>query len=668
MGYTNIKILKFSIAVLCGILTACYTKIELSYFLISAGITILFFLFSFFRSTRQLYQESYFGISCYVLLFLFGSISYQLKFPENQHNYFSHFITSENDLLSIKLKEELKTNFQKRFIAEVDHIISTKNDVKTAVKGEMLIALPLQSKIEVGQKLIIPALVQPIRSPLNPHQFDYSEYMKFQGIFNQIQLSEDQIIYIKNRETSFMANPRTSLLKSLTSAGFKKEELAVIKALILGDRTSISDKIYSEYASAGAIHILAVSGLHVGIVLLLLNFILKPLQQLKWIKFLITLAGIWAFALLTGFSASVVRASLMFSLIAFGLQINRKVNLLNTIFSAFFVLILINPFYVFQLGFQLSFAAVFSIALFQPKFNKLWYPNNKIIRLLYQTITVSICAQIGVLPLSLFYFHQFPGLFLLTNIVILPGLGVLLISGIFVLILSVFGILPKTLIDLYSFLIEKLNQYIAWIASQDAFIFREIHLSVPAVIFLFGIILSSYFLLQLKKRKYVFYVFCGIILFQISILFEEYEHSSEEIFILNKSGSTLIAEKKSEKLTLYGNKAKDTNWRYFENFKLEERISNIEFHKLQNFYLLKEKRILLIDSTTLYNFPEFNPDILVLSNSPKVNLNRVIQVLEPTMIVADASNYPSFIQLWKATCANKKIPFYQTGKKGAFNY
>ncbi|MDN3596333.1 ComEC/Rec2 family competence protein [Zunongwangia endophytica] len=668
MGYTNIKILKFSIAVLCGILTAHYTQIALSYFLISAGITILFFLLSFFRSARQLYQKSYFGVCCYVLLFLFGSISYQLKFPENQHNYFSHFITSENDLLSIKLKEELKPNFQKRFIAEVDHIISSENTLKAAVKGNILIAVPLQSEIEVGQQLIIPASVKPIKSPLNPHQFDYSEYMKFQGIFHQIQLSEDQILFSKNLETSFIENPRTRLLKSLNSSGFEKEELAVIKALILGDRTSISNEIYSKYASAGAIHILAVSGLHVGIVLLLLNFILKPIRQLKWLKFLLTLAGIWGFAILTGFSASVVRASLMFSLIAFGLQINRKVNLLNTLFSAFFVLILINPFYVFQVGFQLSFAAVFSIALFQPKFNKLWYPNNKLIRLLYQTLTVSICAQIGVLPLSLFYFHQFPGLFLLTNIVILPGLGVLLISGIFILILSVFGILPKMLIDLYSFLIEKLNQYISWIASQETFIIREINLSVPAVIFLFGIILSTFFALQHKKKKYIFYVFCGIILFQISMLFEQFEHSSEEFFILNKSGSTVIAEKKSQNLTLYGNNEKDTNWQYLKNFKLHEKISNIEVHKLQNFYLLKEKRILLIDSTGLYNFPKFNPDILLLSNSPKVNLKRVIEVLDPPMIMADASNYQSFIQLWRATCANKKIPFYHTGKKGAFNY
>jgi len=372
--------------------------------------------------------------------------------------------------------------------------------------------------------------------------------------------------------------------------------------------------------------------------------------------------------LLTGLSSSVVRASFMFSFVAFGLQINRKTNLLNTLFSAFFVLILINPFYVFQVGFQLSFAAVFSIALFQPKFSKLWHPKYKIVRFFYQIITVSICAQIGVLPLSLFYFHQFPGLFLLTNIVILPGLGILLISGILILILGIFDFLPEVLVHFYSILVENLNHFIAWVASHGRFIINDIHISHFSVLFLFGIIISSFFLLQQKKKKQVLLTLVSILLFQISLFFDQYQHSSEEIFILNKSGSSIIAEKKANLLNLYGNAQNDSSWSYIDDFKIAEKISNIEFKELKNFYELKQKRIMVIDSTALFNFPKFNPDILLLFNSPKVNLNRVIEVLKPDLIIADASNYTSFIELWEQTCLNKKVPFYQTGKKGAFNY
>ena len=669
MGYINSKILKFSIAFLCGILTVHFFEIPLNFLLFSSAIIVGFFLFFFFKAKFQLYQLPYFGICCYLLLFFFGSISYQLKLPENRPNYFSNFITSEDNFLRLQLTEELKPNFQKRFIAEVEQVIYSQDSTNgKSVFGKILVGLPLKSSLKVGQEIIVLAKTTHINPPLNPYQFNYSKYMKFQGIFHQIQLSGNEVLIPQKPSAPLIAKTRNALLKTLTELGLKKDELGVIQALILGERKAISDELYQNYASAGAIHILAVSGLHVGIILLLINFLLKPLQQLKWLKFTLTLIGIWSFALLTGLSASVVRASLMFSFVAFGLQINRKVNLLNTLFSAFLILILINPFYVFQVGFQLSFAAVFSIALFQPKFNKLWKPKYKIVRFFYQIITVSICAQIGVLPLSLFYFHQFPGLFLLTNIVILPGLGLLLISGILILFLGIFDILPEMLVNLYSILVKNLNNFIAWVASQERFIINDIHLSHFSVLFLFSSIISIFFLLQQKRKVQVFATLASIILFQISILFDQYQQASEEIFILNKPGSSIIAKKNSQQLNLYGNNLNDTSWSYLEDFKIAENISNLEFYKLDNFYILKQKRILVIDSSANFNFPEFNPNILLLSNSPKVNLQRAIEVLKPDLIIADASNYRNLIKLWKQTCVNKKVPFYQTGKKGAFNY
>jgi len=669
MGYINTKILKFSIAFLCGILAAHFFKIPLNVLLISAGITLFLFVFFFFKAKSQLYQLPYFGICLYLILFFFGSISYQLKFPENRPYYFSNFVNSEEDFLQLKLTEELKPNFHKRFIVEVYYVIHNRDLIKRKPAfGKILVGVPLQSNLKVGQQITVPAKITSINLPLNPHQFNYSEYMKFQGIFYQINLSEHQILIDQNAKPSLFTKIKRSLLQTLQDSGFKKDELAIIQALILGERNGISNEIYQNYAAAGAIHILAVSGLHVGIILLLINFLLKPIQQSKWLKLALTLAGIWSFALLTGLSASVVRASFMFSFVAFGLQIHRKISLLNTVFSAFLILILINPFYVFQVGFQLSFAAVFSIALFQPKFNKLWYPKNRIVRFFYQMISVSLCAQIGVLPLSLYYFHQFPGLFLLTNMVILPGLGILLILGILILILGVLDVLPKVLVKFYSILVEKLNAFIAWVASKENFIINEIHLSAFSVLLLFGVIMSFFFLLQQKQKRHVFLVLTAIIAFQISLLIDQYQHSSEEIFILNKPGNSIIAEKKAQQLNLFSHNLKDSSWNYLEDFKIAEKISNIEFNKLENFYELKQKRILVIDSAALFSFPEFKPDIILLSNSPKVNLERTIAILKPHIVIADASNYPNFITLWKQTCIHKKVPFYQTGKKGAFNY
>ncbi|WP_417885137.1 ComEC/Rec2 family competence protein [Zunongwangia sp.] len=673
MGFINSKILIISTLIVSGILLAKYVSIPIQYSLLILIFSIICFLYGWYNSNRKLYPTYLFGFATYFIFLIFGFILYSIHSPKNQPFYYANN-KSKAKLIKIVIQERLRsTAYQQRFLVHVNETISKeKEQLKhTTTTGKLLVYMPLNRLYEVGNQYYIPAKYKSISAPINPYQFNYRNYLENQGVLYQTQLSEKEIL-----PTTWQSKKRLiPLLKRkvgqiLNKLNLKKPESGILQALIIGDRTEINQKLYQNYASAGAIHILAVSGLHVGILLLFIRFILKPLRYLKFGKVIILLAsliGIWCFALVTGLSASVVRAATMFSFVALGLHLNRKTSLLNSIFCSFLILIIFNPYYIFQVGFQLSYAAILSIALWMPKFKKIWYPKNKIVNYYYQLIAVSICAQLGVFPLSIYYFHQFPGLFLLTNFIVLQLLPIVLIVGFMVLCLGYFNWFPKPIIYAYRNLLEFLNEVIQWIANQEAYIIRNIHLSSISCILLSLVILCLFFLLKSKKAKSLIVFLAIILLFQINLLYEKAGYYNKKLFILNKARQTVILQKQDRNLSIYTSAEKRDveDWNYLNSFQLEEGILNTEILKINNFYKFEDLKIQVIDSTAIFKFPNFKPDLILLSNSPKVNLDRVLSILQPKLIIADASNYSSLIDMWEQTCNQKKIPFHNTRKKGA---
>ena len=276
---------------------------------------------------------------------------------------------------------------------------------------------------------------------------------------------------------------------------FSPNELSIINAIILGQRNNISNDLFESYKNAGAIHILAVSGLHIGIILLLLNFLLSPLERIKngkTIKLILIIILLWIYAFIAGMSASVIRAVTMFTAIAIGWISDRPSNIKNSLIVSFFFLLLIHPLFLFDVGFQLSYTAVFSIVLIQPLIIKLWHPKWKPVHYFWQLLTVSFAAQLGILPLSLYYFHQFPGLFFISSLVIIPFLGIIIGFGILIIILALFQILPQILVDIYSFIITSMNNIIDLVAQQESFIFQEIYFSIVLMISFYLILIIHY--------------------------------------------------------------------------------------------------------------------------------------------------------------------------------
>ena len=299
------------------------------------------------------------------------------------------------------------------------------------------------------------------------------------GIYHQVFLRDEIILVIPqspNSITDYAETIREALNKRLQKLPFKPIELAFIKALLLGQRQDITADVYEDYAKAGAVHILAISGLHIGILLLILQFIMKPLLYFrhgKFVRLLLILCVLWSFAIIAGLSPSVVRAVMMFSMFAIVRGLKRTSNSLNTLAVSAFILLLVRPEFCFDVGFQLSYAAVASIIIVKPVLDKWWRIKHWIGNWFLDLLKVSIAAQIGVLPLSLYYFHQFPGLFFVTNIVVIPCLIVILGLGILMLVLIGIHQPPDLLIQILSWFIQLMNWFVEWVASKEAFLFDQ---------------------------------------------------------------------------------------------------------------------------------------------------------------------------------------------------
>ena len=292
-------------------------------------------------------------------------------------------------------------------------------------------------------------------NPLNPNQFNYKSYLEKKYIYHQIFTSEPSLLKTKTTNLTLFGianNIRTHINGKLKLHNFKPDELAIINALLLGQRQDISEEVYTSYTNAGVIHILAISGLHIGLILLILEFIFKPVTRIKHgklINAILLVSIMWSFAIIAGLSASVTRAVTMFSIVAISKNLERPTNIYNTLAISALIIILFKPMFLFDVGFQLSYLAVFAIVAIDPLLYKLWKTKYWLLDNLWHTLTVTISAQFGIIPLSLFYFHQFPGLFFLSNLVIIPILSYILGAGIGIMLLAVLNILPRFIATSY---------------------------------------------------------------------------------------------------------------------------------------------------------------------------------------------------------------------------
>lgn len=675
MKALNFVIIKLTCCLIIGIVLSHHLNLELR--------PILYVLFSLFISliityiiaSRQFKKTIWFGVFVYLTATSLGSLSYVLHDQSNLSYHYTRQISSEdgqNLMLTIKIRQRLKPSlYHDKYIVQ---LLKTDN---TSVNGKLLLNVLKDSLIpdfKVDDILMLSSKLSDINKPLNPNQFNYNAYLKKQYIFHQIHGEQSTILKLSSKPHTLLgyaAALRNRINNKLNIYNFKPEELAIINALILGQRQDMNQSIYNDYVNAGAIHILAVSGLHVGIILLLFNILLKPLENLKHgklIKVFTIVILLWSFAVVAGLSASVTRAVTMFSIVAIAMNWKRRTNIYNTLAISVFILLLFKPMFLFDVGFQMSYLAVLAIVTIQPLLYKLWKPKWKITDYFWQIFTVTVAAQFGVVPISLYYFHQFPGLFFVSNMVIIPFLGLILGFGILIIVLAILNCLPELLANLYGMIISLMNTIINWVSQQDTFLIQHISFDIEQVIASYCLIIALILLFKKPNFKSLSFFFITILCLQGVWLFLKYNQANSEFIIFHKSRFSLLGHRINSELNIYHNfdsltLAKD---RIITNYDVGNFIQNTNLDSITSVYQFQNLSLLLIDSLGVYNVKSFQPDIILLRNSPRINLERLLDSIRPKQIIADGSNYKSYIKRWEATCKKRKLPFHPTGKKGAF--
>ena len=433
----------------------------------------------------------------------------------------------------------------------------------------------------------------------------------------------------------------------------------------------MSQAIYNDFVNAGAIHILAVSGLHVGIVLYLLTFLLMPLNRFKhgkMIRATIILILLWCFAIIAGLSPSVTRAVTMFSIIAIAMNIKRPTNIYNTLAISAFFLLLFRPAFLFEVGFQLSYVAVLAIVIIRPLIYELWQPKWKVVNYLWQIFAVTVAAQIGVAPLAIFYFNQFPMLFFISNMAIIPFLGLILGFGIGVIGLALLNILPSFLAEFYGGVISLMNAVVAWVSQQERFLVENISLNLGQTLSTYMLMIAVLVWIKKPHFKKLAFTIVAVLLVQGLFVLQKYENRNSAFLIFHKSRKTMIGQKQGSTLLVSHNldSASFSKDRVISNFCVGNFIESTHLDSLKSVYSFKNKTLLIIDSIGVYNVKQFKPHYILLRNSPRLNLERMLDSINPKQIIADGSNYKSYIKRWEATCLKRNISFHQTGTMGAF--
>lgn len=669
MPLLQFNIIKLTIFLVFGILTGNLIHIPISFSLSICVIVLLLLGYEhYFVSKRPSLRFAF--LAALLTLFI-GNLSIALTRPASKPDHYSHFIGQKEQTYSFKIREVLKSNpFSDRYTAQVIAMDSLP------VSGKILLNIVRDTAMKpyrVDDEIVAFTTLKPIGSSLNPYQFDYKKYMLHQGIGHQAHIVAPY--YLRKEYTSptffgIASKMRGRIIDKLKEEAFGYDELGIIQALLLGERNDITETINTDYRNAGAFHILSLSGLHIGIILGLLHYVLYPLERLprgKSIKLILILLLLWGYAFLAGLSPSILRAVGMFTFIAYALHLHRPTSYYNILaLSLFFILLIFNPLLLFNVGFQLSYAAVFAIVWFFPLLKKFWMPRNWLLKKGWEIIAVSLAAQLGVLPITLFYFHHFPGLFVLTSLLILPAMTFILGMGILVISLALVNALPPFLVVVYNTVIQWMNSIIAWVGQQEQFLFRNIFFDTVHFILAYGIIISWASLMdKATYRKAVCLMGCilGLQIWSQGRLFHIV--GKESAFIGHVGRNSALVHQSGHRIMVYSSNPLAAE-RMATDYAIALNAGELINKPLKNSYRLGAERIIVLDST-LVTLPAISGDFtLWLTQSPKVNLDRILDSVRPKVVVADGNNYRSYIGRWKATCMKKRIPFHYTGDKGAF--
>ena len=675
-----------------GILFQWHFRLDdIACYLGTAGSCTLLVLFSFKTITGRYKQYWLSGILLNCSFFFLGITATFVRDGTNSHTS-RDWNNLDSAILIARLEEpvsEKPKSFKALSSVQVIRAYGSgyvsESRIIIYFQKDSLIDSRLNSvSLEYGSSIVFKKKLQRIKSSGNPGSFDYQRFCAFQNIHYQVYLktNEYKVLPAKKRNPFKVVvfNLRKTILSILRLYIPGDKESGLAEALLIGYKDDLDKNLVQSYSDSGVVHIIAISGLHVGLIYWLLSCLLRFMsnsRKLRFLKSLLIILALWIFCFLAGGSPSVLRSVVMFTFIVLGQSLSRNISIYNSLAASAFLLLCYNPFWLWDTGFQLSYAAVLSIVIFmKPIYNTL-FVENKLLDALWKLNAVTLSAQVLTLPMCLYYFHQFPNFFLITNFIAVPLSSIILVGE---LLLCAATVLPAVATKLglsLHWLIWLMNSFIERFDRLPFSVLRNIQVSMTQVVFIYVIIIGLSIWIIKKKGFGLAAVLAGIFLFGIircqSLWTTKYQH---KLIVYNIPLHQSIDFISGDRYFFVGDRELVAAG-FLQNFHLQpsrtsHQVVRADFlpglSKSEEFYIFNSKRIMIIENPleqiTIEN--KIDVDILIISKAPDLSISNVHRNFNCRQIVIDASNPFWKISQWKAECSILNIPCHVVSDNGAF--
>ena len=688
--WKNAPFIRLLLPLMVGILLQWYFQINLP--VIVAALIVLgiaFLLFLLLPIALRFKLQALQGVIIQLLIIALGAwITWQKDIRHNNNWYGNYY--KDGSYLVVRIDEPLVEK-NKSFKAN-GYVETVVQDGKAiAARGKLLLYFSKDSfktGLEYGDKIIISKNIQPLKNSGNPGAFNYQRYAAFQGIFHNVFLKEKDWIQLnrnsKNGFNQLIFSAREYVLGVLQkSISTGKDELGIAEALLIGYTNDLDKDLVQAYSNTGVVHIIAISGMHLALIYVLLVWLfgkIPLINKSKLLQLFLILTCLWLFSILTGASPSVLRAAVMFSFIAVGKTYFKQASIYNSLAASAFVLLCYNPYYLWAVGFQLSYLAVLGIVIFQKPMYNIFYIKNKWLDKTWQLISVSTSAQLLTFPVCIYYFHQFPNLFLISNLIAVPLSAFILYAEI---ILIAFSWIPFVVIwmgKLVTGLVWTMNKIILWINDLPFSVWDKIPATVLSTWLLYAAVIAFSVWLLLKNKKYFWIGLSAAMIFAIQGTYSSWQSSRQQkIIVYNVPQHKAIDFINGNRYQFIGDRILLEDG-LLQNFHLKPGRIAQQLDKRTDtlycvfnsgmFYQFNNKKILIADKAIVFDsvVQKIDLDLLIISKNPKIDITLLAKAFSCRQIVFDASNPPWKIEKWKKECKSLNLKFYSIPDTGAFIY
>lgn len=669
-----------------GIILQWYLQTSLAVSITTFVVSlILFFAIGALRNFKSWKWAPGRGLMLAVVLVSAGMIISWSKDIRNHRDWLGKQYQPGN-VLVVTLDEPLVIK-ERSYKVNASLVYLFKDGKKTNASGNVIIYLKkdsINSVLQAGDQILFSRELQEIRNAGNPGGFDYKRYALFNGITHQVYLTHKDYHQLPGNALPWyrhwLLQSRSYVLNAIKTYIKGAKEQGLAEAMLIGYKDDLDKSLLQSYTNTGVVHVIAVSGMHLALLYWLLNLLFASLLRKKktqWLHAVLVLTLLWFFSFITGGAASIVRAAVMFTFITVGKQINRNASIYNILAASAFCQLCYNPYWLWDVGFQLSYAAVLSIVVFYTSIYNLLFIKNKILDAIWQLAAVSIAAQILTTPLSLYYFHQFPVYFLLSNLVVVPVSTVVLVATLVLVLLSPIKLIAGFMGSLLNGLIWWLNTFIERMEDFPLAVWSGISINLAQSVLLFVCIAGVAFGLMGQRKAGLWWALSGLLMFFVIRATSFYNAvRQQKLIVYNANRYAAMDIIDGRNYTYYGDaevlgNASIMNYVLNPSRVLHRVTAGQEpkfEQQLDNALVFRNKKVLRI-SQPLQKTAETIPlqaDLVILSGNPRLYISDLVKKVKPSQIVIDGSVPAWKARYWVQDCDSLQIPCYNVATDGAF--